>query len=351
MIISTNTDNSQDDFEKILKLTIDSLNKKANESPDYIITLKGEKLEPVVKDILEQNAKGTSFENTIELVSGQKFPDIVAKKYFGIEVKTTIKNHWKTTGNSVLESTRVEGVERIYMLFGKLGKPIEFRCRPYEECLSEIVVTHSPRYLIDMNLKEEETIFSKIDIGYDVLRKKKNPIKPITKYYKSKLKKGESLWWIDNVEGQSSNVVVRFWKHLSRKEQNDLQAKAMVFFPEIFGKGNDKYNQFALWLITQHGIVHPNVRDSFSAAGKKYLKHPKYSHVKPAKIIFNLEKNINAIREVIRTTSANDLGRFWKVRISAKGKKYDWITQVVNNFPDTDFDLKMRLEEFLKEIV
>ena len=61
----------------------------------------------------------------------------------------------------------------------QLGSPIEFRARAYEECLSEVVVTHSPRYLIDMNLEKGKTIFDKINISYDTLRKKQNPIKPI----------------------------------------------------------------------------------------------------------------------------------------------------------------------------
>jgi hypothetical protein len=49
-----------------------------------------------------------------------------------------------------LETTRVEDVDRIYMMFGKLNKPVEVRFRPYECCLYEVAVTHSPRYLIDM---------------------------------------------------------------------------------------------------------------------------------------------------------------------------------------------------------
>jgi len=112
----------------------------------------------------------------------------VAQNYYGIEVKTTTQNHWKTTGNSMLESTRVENVERIFMLFAKLASPIEFRCRPYEEVLSEVVVTHSPRYLIDMNLEKGKTIFDKIKMPYDTFRKQESPIRPIVDYYKSKLK-------------------------------------------------------------------------------------------------------------------------------------------------------------------
>lgn len=180
MVVSINSEPHKDEFNALLKSTVKELNAHAKKTPKKIEELRGNKLEPYVRDIMTDLAVDSPFENSIVLIGGQKFPDIVAKKFYGIEVKTTIKNHWKTTGNSVLESTRVNNVERIFMLFGKLGKPIEFRCRAYESCLSEVVVTHSPRYLIDMNLEEGKTIFDKINMPYDKLRRKKNPIKPVS---------------------------------------------------------------------------------------------------------------------------------------------------------------------------
>src|SRR5690554_5148707 len=144
----------------------------------------GRNLEPYVRDVMTDLAVGTPFEDSIELIGGQKFPDIIAKKYYGVEIKTTTKNHWRTTGNSIMESTRIEDVERIYMLFGKLGAPIKFKSRIYQECLAEVVVTHSPRYLIDMNLEEGNTIFDKINTPYDILRRSESPAKPIINYYR-----------------------------------------------------------------------------------------------------------------------------------------------------------------------
>ena len=192
-------------------------------------------------------AEGTPFENTIELIGGQKFPDIIAKKYYGIEVKTTTQNHWKTTGNSVLESTGVADVERIFMLFAKLASPIEFRCRPYEDVLSEVVVTHSPRYLIDMNLKPGETIFDKIKMPYDTIRKTENTIRPIVEYYKSKLKPGEDLWWIESEErDSSSNMVIQIWKNLSTQQKQTIRTRAMTYFTELFGNSNNKFERLAI---------------------------------------------------------------------------------------------------------
>ena len=127
MVVSVNSEPQKSEFNTLLNSTIEELNAHAKKSPIKIERLRGAKLEPYVRDVMTDLAVGSQFENSIELIGGQKFPDIIAKKLYGIEVKTTTQNHWKTTGNSVLESTRVDDVERIFMLFGKLGKPIEFR--------------------------------------------------------------------------------------------------------------------------------------------------------------------------------------------------------------------------------
>src|SRR5690606_31221809 len=157
---------------------------------------------------------------------GQLFPDIVVNKYYGVEVKSTTQNHWKTTGNSVLESTRIKGVERIYLMFGKLAAPIEFRCRPYEECLSDVVVTHSPRYLIDMDLSKGKTIFDKMEKTYDQLRLHQPPLEPVVNYYRSRLKPGEQIWWL----GKTSNLVMKFWTTLLPEEKEDIRIKGFSFF-------------------------------------------------------------------------------------------------------------------------
>ena len=170
MVVSVNSEPNRSEFDSLLSRTTEELNLHGQNPTKEIQKLLGRNLEPYVKDLMSELAVGTPFEDSIELIGGQKFPDIIAKKFYGIEVKTTTQNHWKTTGNSVLESTRVDNIERIFMLFAKLASPIEFRCRPYEEVLSEVVVTHSPRYLIDMNLEEGKTIFDKINMPYNTLR-------------------------------------------------------------------------------------------------------------------------------------------------------------------------------------
>ena len=327
MIISVNSKTKQVEFDKLLNSTIEELSNQAKHSSKQFKDLLGRNIEPYIKDLMSDLSIGTSFENTIELIGGQKFPDIVANKYYGVEVKTTTQNHWKTTGNSVLEGTRIESVERIYMLFAKLASPIEFRCRPYEEVLSEVVVTHSPRYLIDMNLEKGRTIFDKIELPYDTLRKSDNPIKPIVDYYKSKLKSGEDLWWIDN-DTKSNKFVIRIWNHLSLEERLDLKKLGMIYFPELFGNSGDKFGSFGVWLVKQESIICPNIRDIYTAGGRGDYSYGKSTIKNIPRIIINLFESAIDCVDIILKTESYELSEYWGQKTNDQTKVLDWINLV-----------------------
>jgi len=329
MIISSNSTPDIDEFNSLLRSAVDYLNQAARKSLKEVRLLAGNKLEPYVKDVVSEYAKGTSFENSIELISGQKFPDIIAKKYFGIEVKSTTQNHWKTTGNSVLESTRVDGIERIFMLFGKLANPIEFRFRPYEECLSEVVVTHSPRYLIDMNLANGATIFDKLEISYDELRVKPNPLKPVVDYYRARLKPGEDIWWMDSgVGSDSSNLIIKIWTNLTENEKRTVTVKAMAFFPELFSNSASKFGRVAVWLIKRESIVCPNIRDLFTAGGKADIVVGEKTYYRLPKIIKKLFDNLDLIVERLSITPIEELQVHWNRKTTEKMKISTWVNIV-----------------------
>ena len=76
-----------------MKKTDSLLNDDASKRPKYFATRGGHPLEDDMMAALQECAKETPFENTIEKVSGQKFPDIVAAKFYGVEVKNTKDNH------------------------------------------------------------------------------------------------------------------------------------------------------------------------------------------------------------------------------------------------------------------
>src|SRR5690554_3823346 len=352
MIVSVNPEPHREAFDALLASTVGTLNVHATNPAQQLETLTGRNLEPYVKDLMTELAAGTPFEDSIELIGGQRFPDIIANKFYGIEVKTTTQNHWKTTGNSVLETTRVEDVERISMLFAKLASPIEFRARPYEEVLSEVVVTHSPRYLIDMNLEQGKTIFDKIKMPYDTLRKKENPIRPIVDYYKSKLKPGEELWWMDaENNSKASNIVIRIWNNLSLKEKQELKSRAMVYFPELFGNSSDKFGRLAIWLVTREAVVCPNVRDLFTAGGKSDYVIGKKVYQRVPRIFLNLFDNVPTIAETIMQTPAFELSEYWETKTTDKTKLFDWIDLVAEHAKKIQDAKHLNIKQILTELV
>ncbi|KKQ03956.1 MAG: hypothetical protein US15_C0072G0002 [Candidatus Moranbacteria bacterium GW2011_GWF1_36_4] len=152
--------------------------------------MSGDEFETFVFEKMKESSVGTEFENTVKQTGAHAFPDIIAKKYFGVEVKVTTGNKWVSTGNSVLETTRIDDVKRIFLFFGKLGGDTDIRFRLYEECLYDIGVTHSPRYKINMELEIGKSIFDKMKIDYELFRSQSNLIAKVKDYYRSQLKDG-----------------------------------------------------------------------------------------------------------------------------------------------------------------
>jgi hypothetical protein len=329
MVISSNPEPKKLAFQLLLDKTIATLESESRKKQGEYLELLGNKLENVVAEIMNENAKGTPFENSIELISGQKFPDIISNNYFGVEVKTTKQNHWTTTGNSVLESTRVDGIERIFMLFGKMINPIKFKCRPYEECLSDIVVTHSPRYLINMDLLEGQTIFDKLDIPYDTLRNYQNPIRPITDYYRKFLKPGEEVWWLDQEEPKSTGLIIQLWNNLTIETKKSYLLKSMILFPEIFSNRQDKFNRLAVWLVNMEGVVCPNVRDIFTAGGQGIISSNNKFFFGIPQLIVKLSNSIIEIMDVLEGTEIEILETYWGKPV--KNRKEIWFSLLIKN--------------------
>lgn len=269
MIVSENFEASINNFSNVLTQSVFLLKQEAKGDAKKYISSGGTKFEGLVLDALNESAKGTEFEGSIKLASGQKFPDIILEAGgFGVEVKSTTQNHWITTGNSVLESTRVPNIKKVFLMFGKLAQPIDFKVRPYEECLKEVLVTHYPRYQIDMNLRVGETIFDKIGKSYEEIRSLSEPVAPMIKYYSSKLKEGESLWWTQNsdINEQGSPFTIRELSKIKKEERTRIIAKSMILFPEIFSAKTDKFHRVLMWLL-RDGIICGNIRDFYTAGG------------------------------------------------------------------------------------
>lgn len=319
------------EFERLLSDVNVAISEEAIKNENYFLSRNAQKLEIDVFKFFETLAKGTSFENKIKLVSGHKFPDIVAHinevDAYGVEVKTTKKNEYKCIGNSILESTRVEGIDRVYLFFGKLHKPIGFKHRLYQECLPEVSVTHSPRYQIDMELGFGKSIFDKIGITYDQLRVSENPIEPIVNYYKDQLKEGESLWWISDSENSepSINIKTRLFSSLEYEEKNRLKYQATCLFPEIlYEKG--KYGRAALWLLHK-GITDSSLRDRFSAGGKVNISIGSNIFTNLPQKVADIFLNSKRIAETLSKTDKSLLAEHWGQETQSD-PVYQWLNIV-----------------------
>ena len=336
MIVLENPESKLDEFKSLMSNVDALLNREARTDERILRNKGGRDLEPIVCEAVVRCAEGTSFEGTIYCHEKDgDFPDIVAARYYGIEVKSTTKNQWKSIGSSILESTRIKGVGRIFLTFGKLGKPIEFRSRPYEECLYGISVTHYPRYQIDMELASGHTIFDKIKIDYKTLSKMPDPVPPVADFYRNQLKPGESLWWAGNkVEEEDVPVTVKLWTSLTPSEKDIYEAHAYVLFPEcIMSRGNKKYSRMVLWLATQKSIINSNVRDSFSAGGKVRMKTEAGVLIEMPAVFNKVKEHIDEFNSFLSSIPADDLQEFWGEPIQ-ENRIEQWISLVVSDAKD-----------------
>lgn len=301
-----------------------------------------DEFEQLAYEVTSGCATGTSFEGKIRRTASGVFPDIVDDEFFGVEVKSTTSDKWQSFGNSVMESTRVPTADRIYVLFGKLGGEPDVIVKKYEECLSEIKVTHSPRYQIDMRLNPGETILEKMGTSYDELRTQTEPIKSIREYYKKLLKPGQSLWWMgDTLDESTAPPIIKNYSELSREEKNQIMAEAMIMFPEIFSGTQKKYQRLAAYLAASHSVVSPNLRDEFSAGGVYKINRDGTELIFPH-VVGEMIDLKEKIKEFLSTQNEETLSDHWQKKIvNYEDPTSAWLKELDEQSSDIKHDLKL----------
>lgn len=294
------------------------------------------------------------------MVSGAKFPDIQAEKYYGVEVKTTSTNTWKSIGSSIVESTRIEDVSMLYMLFGKLGGDYaEFRCKPYEECLDNISLTHQPRYQIDMELdkKKRENIFQKMKIDYDDFRilGEREKIHKVRQFFRSSAKEGyEMPWWIGDEESETSvPMTIRFLNDTSLEEKHDILVRIFILFPEILSNQTQtKYKRAALWLCSRRALICSNIRDFFTSGGKvSKIGNCHFQTPVPQIIsrLYDLKDDIVYLLNHPDEALIDDISELWAIDCNPIYYKANWVAMMQNMFNETADLKEIKLEELLEE--
>lgn len=198
----------------------------------------------------------------------QAFPDI-SLGHFGIEVKFTMNDTWRSVANSVLETNRIQDVKEVYLLFGKMGGSPEVRWQRYEDCVMHVRTSHVPRFEVEIGASQ--SLFSKMKVGYDDFRMlpMHEKMQHIRQYARGRLKDGERLWWLEDSDGEEHSLPIqaRLYTKLSKEEKLRLRAEAVLLCPSVLGSGRakNKYDDAVLYLLTYHGVLCHQARDLFSA--------------------------------------------------------------------------------------
>lgn len=196
------------------------------------------------------------------------FPDIAMDEY-GVEVKFTTNDTWRSVANSVFEGLRVQGVQHIYVLFGKMGGIPEARWGKYEDCVMHVRTSHVPRFEVEIGAKQ--SLFSKMEITYEQFKEAdpEEKMRHVRKYARGRLKEGERLWWLEDEPDQQHTLPMqaRLYIHLDQQEKRKLRAEAALLCPQIVksSRSKNKYDDVVLYILTYHGVLCSQARDLFSA--------------------------------------------------------------------------------------
>jgi hypothetical protein len=255
---------NQKEFEEILDRVCAKLTDEAGSTSFQSAGQFEDRVRQVVHEAIESDASIT-IDFTPHL---QAFPDIAVGR-FGVEVKFTLNDSWRSVANSVLESNRIESVEKVYIVFGKMGGTPEVRWGDYEQSVVHVRTSHVPRF--EVELFADRSLFELMGISYDEFRALDMNAKMlhIRSYARSRLGKGERLWWLEDTQDATHSLPIqaRLYTSLASEEKLKLRAEAALLCPSIVdsGRTRNKYDDVVLYLLTYHGVICHQARDLFSA--------------------------------------------------------------------------------------
>jgi hypothetical protein len=253
-----------DEFEKILDNVCSVLSKECQTNGIYPTSSNFEfRVREELKLLLSGSNINVDFDPHPYI-----FPDIVLGD-FGVEVKYTANNTWRSVANSIFESTRSKDVKHIYLVFGKMGGVPEVAWGKYDDCVIHVRTSHVPRFEVEIN--SPKSLFAIMGISYGDFLQLPMPEKMnhVRKYARARLKQGERLWWLDDSEEDSHSLQlqVRLYMKLEQEEKRKLRAEAALLCPQIVkpSRSKGKYDDVSIYLLTYHGVLCSQARDLFSA--------------------------------------------------------------------------------------
>lgn len=312
-----------------------------NTPASVLSKLDGRQFQQLVTDTAQELNISQNYGLEVRPTAAQAFPDLVVNRT-GIEIKATVQDHWVTTGNSITESRRDKEIDELVFFFGKLGGKPQIAIRPYDDCLSSVVVTHNPRYMVDMRLSEGESIFSKMGLSYDDFRKQNNPIKVIRDYVKKNLKPGEELWWIGETDSEeSASPILRQFGAGNTKERDAFRALAFALRPEVISNSTKKYERLPALLLKHFGAVSPSMRDFFSAGGINTVNDDLGNEITVSAAHSRLLALAGKVKQIVLDSNVEELTYGWGVdQIDVdRLAQYCKILSAIGKRQNTQYDL------------
>lgn len=259
---------TKNEFENILDRCSEQLTAEARANSFKTSSQFENRVREVLQDL-------TADDNSFEIDFNpppQAFPDIAMGEY-GVEVKFTLNDTWRSIANSVLETQRVDEVKHIYIVFGKMGGLPEVRWGEYEQSVIHVRTSHVPRFEVELPVDKEnakEPLFKQMGIAYDDFRRLDMQDKMrYIRAYARKIHPDGRLWWVEDkgTDEHTTPVQARLYTNLSTEEKTKLRAEAALLCPSIVksGRTRNKYDDMVLYLLTYHGVLCHQARDLFSA--------------------------------------------------------------------------------------
>lgn len=291
------------DYQELLNVVTQNVQERITELRDTKV--KGTDFEKIVYEELLKVGVG---EDTITH-SVHKFPDFIIDDKtikVGIEVKKTDADKWDVPGGSVYESLR-NNVET-FVLMGKFGGIPEARLRKYEECISDMTVTHSPRFHLKLDIACGKDYLTRNN-ATDLLELPKG--KELNRRIRELLRTDKDTWY--------SEDTTESFAALTTEEKISFFVDGVVLFPEVTGRD---YSKFAPWMIYKCLIWCANIRDVFSSGGTKDLADFRISAVM-ARI---LERTDLIVKRISKMT-ISEMKKHWGIEtdLSLKERCDKWM--------------------------
>ena len=256
------------------------------------------------------------------------FPDIVLGQY-GIEVKFTANDTWRSIANSVFESTRDPGVQHIYVVFGKMGGEPGVSWGRYGESVIHVRTSHVPRFEVEIFPEgrpwNRPSLFQVMGTTYNEFASLplEGRMEYVRSYARGRLKKGEHLWWIEDTpdEGHSLPLQVRLYMHLPHEEKRQLRAEAALLCPEIVqsSRVRGKYHHATMYLLTYHGVLCPQTRDLFSAGS---VAGPARGGNYVLRALQDIEEEMLGAASYLESRL---FGEYWGLEVAPNGRINEWL--------------------------